>query len=93
VTSDEAAGPHEITCEVNGETMQRAFTDDLVFTPTDLVSYVSSIVPLEPGDLLLTGTPGGVGFALTPPRFLNHGDEVVTRVAGIGECRNLCRRT
>jgi acylpyruvate hydrolase len=93
VTPDEAGGPsREITCEVQGELMQRADTADLVFDPPTLVSLISDIFTLEPGDVIATGTPGGVGAARTPPRFLADGEVVVTRIAGVGECRNDCRR-
>lgn len=92
VTRDEAPGPSRvITCDVNGERMQEADTADLVFDPVTLVVYISSIITLEPGDVIATGTPGGVGAARTPPRFLRGGDEVVTRIEGIGVCRNICR--
>jgi acylpyruvate hydrolase len=92
VTRDETPGPNRtITCDVNGERMQEADTADLVFDPVTLVVYISSIITLEPGDVIATGTPGGVGAARTPPRFLRDGDEVVTRIDGIGECRNTCR--
>jgi acylpyruvate hydrolase len=93
VTVDESPGPErEIACEVNGELMQKSNTAELVFDPAGLVSYISQIVTLEPGDVIATGTPGGVGVARTPPRFLAEGDVVVTRIAGIGECRNVCRK-
>ncbi len=93
VTTDESPGPsRHIECEVNGELVQKADTADLVFGPAALVAYVSDICTLEPGDLIATGTPGGVGAARTPPRFLADGDVVVTRVTGLGECRNLCRK-
>jgi acylpyruvate hydrolase len=92
VTADESPGPaREITCEVDGELMQKADTADLLFGPAALVAYVSAIITLEPGDVISTGTPGGVGAARTPPRFLADGETVVTRVAGLGECRNRCR--
>ena len=93
VTADESPGPErEITCEVGGELMQKADTSDLVFDPATLVSYLSDIVTLEPGDVIATGTPGGVGAARTPPRFLADGETVVTRIAGVGELRNVCRK-
>jgi acylpyruvate hydrolase len=92
VTPDEApATSRTIECHVNGEQMQRADTADLVFDPVALVVYISSIITLEPGDVIATGTPGGVGAARTPPRFLAAGDEVVTHIEGVGECRNRCR--
>lgn len=93
VTADESPGPgREVTCEVGGELMQKADTADLLFDPATLVSYISSILTLEPGDVIATGTPGGVGAARTPPRFLAEGETVVTRIAGLGECRNPCRK-
>lgn len=93
VTSDEFDGlGGEITCEVNGETMQKSDIGDLVFGPAALVAYVSSIVTLLPGDVIASGTPGGVGAAKQPPRFLADGDVVTTRIQGIGECRNVCRQ-
>jgi acylpyruvate hydrolase len=93
VTSDEADGHSgEISCEVNGETMQKSDVSDLVFGPAELVSYISSILTLLPGDLIASGTPGGVGSGMKPPRYLNDGDVVTTRIQGIGECRNVCRR-
>lgn len=93
VTTDESPGPsREIACEVAGELMQKSDTADLVFGPAALVSYISAIVTLEPGDVIATGTPSGVGAARTPPRFLADGETVVTRIAGLGECRNTCRQ-
>ncbi|GAA1201959.1 hypothetical protein GCM10009608_42070 [Pseudonocardia alaniniphila] len=71
--------------------MQKADTSDLVFDPAALVEYVSSIITLAPGDLIATGTPGAVGHARKPARYLGAGSQVVTRVEGIGECRNTCR--
>ena len=84
--------PGEISCAVDGEQVQRAHTGDLVFDPVALVTYISTIITLAPGDLIATGTPGGVGHARKPPCYLRDGSEVVTRVEGVGECRNTCRR-
>jgi acylpyruvate hydrolase len=56
------------------------------------VSYISDIITLEPGDVIATGTPGGVGFARNPKEFLKDGSVMVTRIAGVGELRNVCRR-
>jgi acylpyruvate hydrolase len=93
VTSDEFDGlSGEISCLVNGETMQRSDVSDLVFGPAALVSYISSIVTLLPGDVISSGTPGGVGSARKPPVFLAEGDVLTTRIAGVGECRNICYR-
>ena len=86
--TDPALG--EITCTVDGELMQKADTADLVFDAAALIAYVSSIITLAPGDLIATGTPGGVGHARKPPRYLAAGSQVVTRVEGLGECRNTC---
>jgi acylpyruvate hydrolase len=94
VTADAMNGTSgEITCDVNGETMQRSDIGDLLFGPAALVSYISSIVTLLPGDVIATGTPAGVGQARQPPRFLADGDLVTTRIEGVGECSNTCRRT
>jgi acylpyruvate hydrolase len=92
VTLDELADPDalELTCEVDGEQVQHAVTSDLVFGPAALVSYCSNIFTLLPGDVISTGTPGGVGAARTPPRFLTDGSLVVPRIKGVGECRNRC---
>ncbi|MEW1685857.1 fumarylacetoacetate hydrolase family protein [Streptomyces sp. NPDC093594] len=78
----------ELSCTVDGELMQKADTGDLVFDPAALVAYISQIITLVPGDLIATGTPGGVGHARKPPRYLTEGSELVTRVEGIGECHN-----
>jgi acylpyruvate hydrolase len=80
-----------LTCEVDGDVVQKADTGDLVFDPAELVAYVSTIVTLVPGDLIATGTPGGVGHARDPRRYLADGNELVTRIEGVGECRNVCR--
>jgi acylpyruvate hydrolase len=90
VTRDESPGPsRELSCLVDGELRQHADTSDLVFGPQELVSYISTFITLEPGDVIATGTPGGVGLA--EGRFLTDGAELVTRIAGLGECRNACR--
>jgi acylpyruvate hydrolase len=84
--------PGEITGLVDGDVVQKADTSDLVFSPADLVAYVSQIVTLVPGDLIATGTPGGVGHARKPPRYLGEGSVLVTRVEGVGEQRNVLVR-
>ncbi|GAA0937554.1 fumarylacetoacetate hydrolase family protein [Pseudonocardia zijingensis] len=92
VTPDELPdGGWEVSTVLDGETMQRSSTAELVFNPVDLVVYLSEIVTLNPGDVIATGTPGGVGHARKPPRYLTDGAELVTRIEGIGECRNTCR--
>jgi acylpyruvate hydrolase len=89
VDGAEAAG-FPISCEVDGDVMQSSNTGELCFAPIDLVRYISTFTTLMPGDLILTGTPGGVGAARTPPVWLTAGQEVVTRIDGIGACRNVC---
>lgn len=92
VTLDELGDePLELRCEVDGEQMQAGVTSDLVFGPAALVSYISEIFTLEPGDLIATGTPSGVGHGRTPPRYLADGSTVVSRIERVGECRNRCR--
>lgn len=81
----------ELTTEVDGVVMQRSNTSDLLFGVVELVEYVSTLVTLEPGDLIATGTPAGVGAGRTPPVFLQPGNVVRTTVAGIGACENVCR--
>lgn len=88
VTADEWQPGPEITATVSGEQMQTAPTSDLLFGPAALVSYISTMIALEPGDLILTGTPGGVGRARTPERYLAPGDVVETAIEGIGVLRN-----
>jgi acylpyruvate hydrolase len=92
VTLDELDTPEHlrITCEVNGELFQDATTDDLVFSAPELVAYISEIITLVPGDLILTGTPSGIGGRQDPPRFLAPGDVVRTTVEGVGETVNTC---
>lgn len=93
VTPDELPeGGWEISTTLDGETMQRSSTSELVFGAVDLVVYLSEILTLNPGDVIATGTPGGVGHARKPPRYLTDGAELVTSIAGIGELRNTCRR-
>jgi acylpyruvate hydrolase len=92
VTPDELpAGGWEISSVLDGETMQRSSTDQLLFSAVDLIRYLSQIVTLNPGDVIATGTPGGVGHARTPPRYLTDGAVLVTSIVGIGELRNTCR--
>jgi acylpyruvate hydrolase len=81
--------PGMISCEVDGDLVQKADTADLVFDPVALVVYISQLITLAPGDLIATGTPGGVGHARKPPRYLTEGVQMITRIEGVGECRNL----
>ena len=80
----------EIRCEVDGAVMQHARTSDLLFTPADIVAYASQVITLRPGDLLLTGTTGGVGDARKPPVYLRPGQVLCSYVEGLGECLNHC---
>jgi acylpyruvate hydrolase len=95
VTPDELPGGVRpaltLTCQVNSEVMQKADTSDLVFDPVDLVRYASTILTLRPGDVIATGTPGGVGHARKPPRYLSDGAVVVTEIEGIGRLENTAR--
>ena len=87
VTPDEA-GPHdaiEIELTLNGEVMQRASTSDLIHSVPALVAHLSALMTLEPGDIVATGTPSGVGGAREPRVWLKPGDEVVVRSSQLGE--------
>jgi 2-keto-4-pentenoate hydratase/2-oxohepta-3-ene-1,7-dioic acid hydratase in catechol pathway len=90
VTADEIEDPHdlEISLELSGDRMQHSNTSNLIFGVPKLIAYLSSVFTLEPGDIIATGTPAGVGFARKPPRYLKAGDEVRIQVAGIGELVN-----
>jgi acylpyruvate hydrolase len=78
----------ELRTVVDGEEMQRTPVDDMVFGPAALVAYISQLVTLQPGDVIATGTPGGVGHARTPARYLRPGQVLTTSVTGLGELRN-----
>ena len=80
-----------ISATVNGETMQKSNTADLVFGPVELVRYLSTVTTLRPGDVIATGTPGGVGHARTPARYLTDGSRLVTEIGGIGKTDNTAR--
>lgn len=80
-----------VRCLVNGEEVQNGNTKTLVFTAAALLAYISTFTRLSPGDVVLTGTPGGVGMGAAPPRFLNDGDVVTTEVEGIGTLTNTVR--
>jgi 2-keto-4-pentenoate hydratase/2-oxohepta-3-ene-1,7-dioic acid hydratase in catechol pathway len=92
VTPDELADRDdvELGCSVNGEEVQKARTSDLIFPVPELVSRLSHIVTLWPGDLIFTGTPPGVGYARTPPQFLRPGDVLTSYIDGVGDLRNVC---
>jgi len=85
-TADEVVDPEalRLTTQVNGEPRQDSSTSDLIFGPDALVAFLRETITLEPGDLILTGTPSGVGEAMDPPRFLQPGDVVRVEVEGLG---------
>lgn len=93
VTADECdpSDGLRVTCTVNDQEQQRGSTDDLLFDPVALLGYISTFTTLRPGDIVLTGTPGGVGAGATPPRFLGDGAVVETEIEGIGSQRNVIR--
>jgi 2,4-diketo-3-deoxy-L-fuconate hydrolase len=86
VTPDEFPDRDEIavSCAVNGETVQDSSTANMVFSVAELIAYLSAVLPLLPGDVILTGTPAGVGMARSPQRYLAPGDVLTTDVGGIG---------
>lgn len=90
VSADEIPDPHalDITLTINGEVLQSSNTRHLIFRIPDLIAFLSGVFTLEPGDVVTTGTPAGVGCARRPPRYLRPGDEVVVCVEGLGELRN-----
>ena len=90
VTSDEIPDPGRLTLEtrLNGEVMQSAPTSDLLFDVPYLVEYISQVFPLRAGDVVSTGTTGGVGNARTPPLFLKPGDRIEVEISGIGTLSN-----
>ena len=95
VTPDELPGgvrpSLRLRAVVDGEEVQSADTSDLVFDPVDLVGYVSQILTLQPGDVIATGTPDGVGHARTPPRYLHPGARLETEIEHIGRLDNTVR--
>lgn len=93
VTADElpsAGAPLRVVCEVDGVVMQDSSTSDLIFGVAELISYFSVIATLEPGDVIATGTPSGVGAGRDPHVFLRRGNVVRTYIEGIGELVNEC---
>jgi 2-keto-4-pentenoate hydratase/2-oxohepta-3-ene-1,7-dioic acid hydratase in catechol pathway len=90
VTKDEVTDPHNLSLwlDVNGERMQSGSTRTMIFNVPTIVSYVSRFMRLEPRDVITTGTPPGVGMAMTPPRYLKAGDVVTLGIDGLGEQRH-----
>lgn len=91
VTADEIPDPHKLSlrCEVNGAVRQQSNTSELVFNCYEMIEYLSKAFTLMPGDLIATGTPEGVGIAMTPPSFLQVGDIVRCEVERIGFIQNV----
>lgn len=92
VTADELPDPHAlgITCKLNGALMQKSNTKHLVFKVPDLIQHITQVITLEPGDIVSTGTPGGVGVFREPQIFLKSGDTVEVEIEGIGKLVNKC---
>ncbi len=90
VTTDELTDPHHlpIRLRLNGQTMQDSNTSQMIFDVPSILAYLSQVFTLEPGDLIFTGTPPGVGFARKPPVFLKAGDVAEVEIEGIGVLRN-----
>jgi 2-keto-4-pentenoate hydratase/2-oxohepta-3-ene-1,7-dioic acid hydratase in catechol pathway len=86
VTADEVPYPHNLSIRLrlNGETMQDSNTNQLIFGVPELITFLSETITLEPGDVIATGTPPGVGFARQPPVFLKHGDVMEVEIEGLG---------
>ena len=92
VTPDEVDDARDlrVECIVDGESRQDARTSDQIFSPAEIVSYLSTVITLVPGDLISMGTPSGVGDGRTPPVYLQAGQTVTTRIEGLGACINHC---
>ena len=92
VTADEIGDPQQlaISCTVGSERVQDASTAHMYFTVAEIISYCSAAFTLEPGDIIATGTPGGVGVFREPPRFLADGDRVSVEIERIGRLENVC---
>lgn len=84
------AGGLAMTCTVDGETRQQGSTANLIFKPAEVISYISTFMTLQPGDLIALGTPAGVGLSLRPRKWLAPGQTVVTEIEGIGRLTNVC---
>jgi 2-keto-4-pentenoate hydratase/2-oxohepta-3-ene-1,7-dioic acid hydratase in catechol pathway len=90
VTTDTIPDPHKLSIKLalNGQTMQDSNTDQLIFGVPRLIEFLSESITLEPGDVIATGTPPGVGFARNPPVFLKPGDEMQVLIEGMGGLGN-----
>lgn len=90
ITADELKDPHTLTIRtlLNGEMMQQGSTSDMIFDVQTIISFLSELTVLEPGDIISTGTPAGIGFARSPQVFLQPGDEIAVEIDAIGVLRN-----
>lgn len=93
VSVDEVPDPQMLTirCWVNGDLRQDSKTADMIFSVAEIISYLSRTITLEPGDVIATGTPAGVGMSYSPARYLHAGDEVAVEIEGIGRLTNTFR--
>lgn len=93
VSAEEVGDPQAlgIRCLVNGEALQDSSTSEMVFSVAEVIAFVAEAITLEPGDLIATGTPAGVGFARPEPVFLGHGDEVTVEIERVGSLTNPVR--
>ncbi|NHU49754.1 fumarylacetoacetate hydrolase family protein, partial [Rhodococcus sp. A14] len=87
-TTDSYTFGGTLETKLEGQVVQSTTTDDLVFTPAKLVEYISHIVTLQPGDVVITGTPGGVGHARKPGLYIQDGQTVEVTIEGLGTVRN-----
>jgi len=92
ISLDAFADPNDLalTCDVAGERMQEARTSDMIFSVAELIAFLSSACTLEPGDIIFTGTPSGVGSTRTPRRYLKEGEEIVSTIERVGTLVNRC---
>jgi 2-keto-4-pentenoate hydratase/2-oxohepta-3-ene-1,7-dioic acid hydratase in catechol pathway len=93
VTTDELGDGSnlDLHLDVNGVRMQESTTSNMIFSVAEIIRYLSRFMALDPGDIVLTGTPGGVGHGQEPPRYLREGDVVEVGVSGLGRQRQVCR--
>lgn len=93
VTADEINDPQNISirCILNGQVMQDGNTKEMIFPVNELIAFCSQSFTLEPGDIILTGTPHGVGFTQTPPVYMQDGDQVVVEIEQLGLLKNTCK--
>ena len=93
MTTDEVPDPQKLALHtiVSGETLQSGSTEEMLFPVAEIIAFASRIMTLEPGDVILTGTPSGVGQARRPQRWLRDGDVVEVEIAGLGRLRNPVR--